>query len=461
MIATTIGEVAEAVDGDVVGVAETAALVVHVCSDSRDVVPGSLYVALQGTRVDGHDFAAAAVHGGAVAVLGTRPMDGPSIVVDDALGALGKLARFHIDRLPDTTVIGVTGSVGKTTAKDLIAAVLEADGRTVSPPGSFNNELGLPLTVLTADRDTRYLILELGARGRGHIEYLCSLAPPQIGVELAVGAAHANEFGGLAATADAKAELVRALPATGTAVLNADDPLVRAMAAQTPAQVILFGLGADAEVGADEVSVDHLDRASFTLRTPDGSAPVALQYVGGHAVPNALAAAAVGSSVGMRTGDIADALSAATPRSRWRMEVTERPDGLIVINDAYNASPEAVRAALKSLKQIAGGRRCWAVLGEMRELGDSSGAEHDAIGRLVVRLDVQRLVVVGEGARPMHLAAGLEGSWGQESMFVQDVAGAIEILRAEVRSDDVVLVKASRAAGLEVIAADLLGGGAV
>jgi UDP-N-acetylmuramoyl-tripeptide--D-alanyl-D-alanine ligase len=457
VIPTSLGDVAAAVGGELVGVDDPASPVLHVCSDTREVVAGSLFVALAGTRVDGHDYATDALQRGAVAVLGARPTPAPTIVVDDVLGALGTLARFHIDRLANTTVIAVTGSVGKTTAKDLIASVLETNGTTVSPPGSFNNELGLPLTVLAADLDTRYLVLEMGARGQGHIAYLCSIAPPDVGVELMVGSAHVSEFGSRAAIADAKAELVRALPASGTAVLNADDVLVREMANESAATVTWFGQRPDAQVWADDLTFDHLDRARFNLQVPSGMARVELQLVGEHAVPNALAAAAVGWSVGMDAGSIAEALSAALPRSRWRMEVTERSDGLIVINDAYNASPEATRAALKSLKQIAGERRCWAVLGEMRELGERSAAEHDAIGRLVVRLDVQRLVVVGEGARPMHLAAGLEGSWGRESMFVPDVAGAMAVLRDELRPDDVVLVKASRAIGLEVVAAELLG----
>ncbi len=461
MIATSLAQVADAVGGRLCDVTDSSVDVLSVCSDTRQVVPGSLFVALEGTRVDGHDFAAQAVDAGAVAVLGTRPTGMPTIVVSDALTALGALARFHVDRLSDTTVVAVTGSVGKTTAKDLMAAVLEADGPTVSPPGSFNNELGLPLTVLSADLETRYLVLEMGARGRGHIEYLCSIAPPDIGVELGVGTAHISEFGSRAAIAEAKAELVRALPASGRAILNADDEYVREMATDSVAAVTWFGHRADADVRAEDLKTDQLDRAAFTLSTPDGTAPVTLQLVGAHAVPNALAAAAVGWAAGIAASTIGAALSAAAPRSRWRMEVSERADGLVVINDAYNASPESVRAALKSLKQIAGGRRSWAVLGEMLELGDSSAAEHDAIGRLVVRLDVQRLVVVGDGARHIHLAAGLEGSWGQESMFVADVEEALTLLRDQVTGDDVVLVKASRAAGLDVVATALLAGGVV
>ena len=454
MIAT-LGEVASAAGGRLVG-GDPSTVVTAVVSDSRSVSTGALFIALVGERADGHDFAVAAVEDGAVAVLGTRVTEAPTVVVTDVLQALGRLARFHVDRLPHLTVVGITGSVGKTTAKDLTAAVLEAAGPTVSPPGSFNNELGLPLTALQATADTRFLILEMGARGRGHIRYLCEVAPPAIGVELGVGAAHLGEFGSIQAIADSKAELVEALPASGTAILNRDDHLVAGMAQRTKATPLWFGHTGGSDVTARDVRTDRLDRAAFMLHTAHGSAPVELQYVGAHAVSNALAAAAVALAAGVDTASIAKALTLAAPRSRWRMEVTERPDGLVVINDAYNASPESMRAALKSLKTIAAGRRCWAVLGEMRELGDRSVAEHDAIGRLAVRLDVQRLVVVGEGARPIHQAAGLEGSWGQESMFVPDVEGALALLRAEVRSDDVVLMKASRVVGLEVVASELL-----
>ena len=456
MIPTALEEIAEAVGGRLDS-ANPDVTVTHVCSDSRLVRPGSLFVAVVGTRVDGHDFAPAAIASGAVAVLGTRATGVPTVIVPDVLAALGRLARFHLGRLSEVTVVGITGSVGKTTAKDLMAVVLRGRGSVVSPPGSFNNELGLPLTVLEADADTDFLVLEMGARGKGHIAYLCEVAPPRIGVELVVGTAHVGEFGGQDAIAEAKAELVRALPPEGIAVLNRDDPAVAAMADVTSATVLWFGRGPGADVTASDLDADDLDRATFSLRTPQGDARVTLRYIGAHAVPNALAAASVGHAVGMGAAEIAEALSAAEPTSRWRMEVTRRPDGVTVINDAYNASPESVRAALKSLKQIAGPRRSWAVLGEMRELGDQSVAEHDAIGRLVVRLNVQRLVVVGEGARPMQQAAALEGSWGQESIYVPDVQGALEVLRAELRPDDVVLVKASRAAGLEAVAAELLG----
>ncbi len=316
-------------------------------SDSRTVTLDSLFVALEGTSVDGHDFAAAAVGDGAIAVLAQRPVGVPAIVVDDVLVALGKLARFHLDRLGDITVIAITGSVGKTTCKDLIASLLETVAPTVAPPGSFNNELGLPMTVLSADAETRYLVLEMGARARGHIEYLCQIAPPDIGVELMVGTAHVGEFGGRDNIAAAKAELVEALTEAGVAVLNADDPLVAAMSSKTSARSVTFGTSAPADVFASDLTSDSLDRASFVLHTPDGEAAVSLRIPGAHLVPNALAAATTGWIAGMSAADVASGLSQAMPRSRWRMEVVERADDVTIINDAYNASPESMRAALE------------------------------------------------------------------------------------------------------------------
>lgn len=453
----SLREIAAATVGALVDVPDPQARVTGpVVSDSRQAQPGSLFVALAGDRADGHAFARDAVDSGAVAVLAARPVGAPAVVVDDVLTALGRLARAHLDLLPRTTVVGITGSAGKTTTKDLLADLLADLGPTIAPPGSFNNELGLPLTVLRANQETRFLILEMGARGLEHIDYLCTIAPPRVGVELIVGTAHVGEFGGRDTIAQAKAELVRALPADGVAVLNADDPEVAAMAAVAGGRVLWFGQASRASVRAEEVELDRHGRARFRLITPDGQHPVSLRLVGAHHLTNALAAAATAWVLGLPTDRVARRLSEAGPRSRWRMEVTERPDGLTVVNDAYNASPESMRAALQSLKVIGQGRRTWAVLGEMRELGECATAEHDAIGSLVVRLDVDRLVVVGEAARPIHLAAQREGSWGDEATFVPDVAEAVALLQRKVRPGDVVLVKASRAVGLEQVAAALL-----
>ncbi|RKS74109.1 UDP-N-acetylmuramoyl-tripeptide--D-alanyl-D-alanine ligase [Motilibacter peucedani] len=459
----TLEQLAAAAGGRVIGGEASTRVTGPVVIDSRAVEPGALFVAVPGEHVDGHDYAGAALAAGAAAVLASRPVDGPAVLVDDTTGALASVAAAHLRALPDLTTVGVTGSSGKTSTKDLLAAVLEAAAPTVATAGSFNNELGLPLTVTRADAGTRWLVLEMGARGVGHIAALCAVAPPRIGVVLNVGSAHVGEFGSREVTARAKGELVEALPADGVAVLNADDPLVSAMAGRTSARVVTFGLTPAADVSARATSLDPLGRASFELVTPEGSAEVVLQVSGEHQVANALAAAAVGREAGLAVADVAAALSAAAARSRWRMEVTERADGVTVVNDAYNANPESVRAALKALagmgRSVPRGslpRRTWAVLGEMRELGATSRDEHDALGRLVVRLDIHRLVAVGEPARPIALGAGLEGSWGGEAAWVPDVDAALAVLRAELEPGDIVLVKASRAVGLERVAAALL-----
>jgi UDP-N-acetylmuramoyl-tripeptide--D-alanyl-D-alanine ligase len=457
VIALSLAEVAAATGGRLDFADPEAIVTGPAVVDSRAVVPGALFVAVAGERVDGHDFAAAAATAGAVGVLATRPVGVPAVVVPDTVAALGLLARRVVTDLTERSglvVVGITGSQGKTSTKDLIAAVLESRGATIAPPGSFNNEIGLPLTACRAEESTRHLVLEMGARGAGHIRYLCELTPPRVGVVLNVGLAHVGEFGSREAIAAAKGELVEALPADGVAVLNADDPLVAAMAGRTAARVLTFGLGS-ADVRATDVRLDD-GRPVFTLTTPAGSAPVALPLHGAHHVGNALAAAAVGHELGISSSQIAAALAAAAPRSRWRMEVTTRADGVTVVNDAYNANPDSMRAALAATVAIAGQRRRWAVLGEMRELGESSHAEHEALGRLVADMDISRLVVVGEGARPT-LAGALEGrSWSAPPAFVADVAGAVDLLRAELAPADVVLVKASRAAGLERVAEALL-----
>ncbi|MFR9802900.1 UDP-N-acetylmuramoyl-tripeptide--D-alanyl-D-alanine ligase [Pseudonocardia sp. RS010] len=437
--------------------------------DSRKVGPGGLFLALPGERADGHDFAAAAVAAGASAVLAGRGVDAPAVIAPPAedsfagtdlgdadpdgsgaavLTALGRLARHSVTHLPDLQVVGVTGSSGKTSTKDLIAAVLAPLGETVAPPGSFNNELGHPWTALRAGAATRHLVLELSARGPGHIARLCRTAPPRIGVVLNVGSAHVGEFGSPEAIAQAKGELVEALPTAdegGVAVLNLDDPRVAAMASRTSARVVGYGTGgavraADVRLGAG--------RASFRLLTPAGEAPVALQLVGEHHVGNALAAAAVALELGGTPEGIAVALSGAGAASRWRMEVTDRADGVTVVNDAYNANPESMAAALRALAAIGGvgdgghRRRTWAVLGPMAELGDTAPAAHAQVADVVAELGVDRFVAVGTDL------------YGTEQVADREAAAAL--LAAQVRPGDVVLVKASRSAGLDRLAAALL-----
>jgi UDP-N-acetylmuramoyl-tripeptide--D-alanyl-D-alanine ligase len=459
VIPLSLAEIAEITEGTLSGAAPDAVVTGSVVIDSRQVATGDLFVAVKGENADGHDFALAAVAGGAAAVIAERELAGvPAIVVPDGVRALARLARGVLDRLPGLTVVGVTGSSGKTSTKDLIAQVVPRLGPTVANVGSFNNEYGHPLTVLRATAETRYLVLEKGARGIGHIAYLTRIAPPGIGVVLNVGHAHVGEFGSQETVAKAKGELVEALPATGTAVLNADDPLVRTMAARTAAKVVTFGRAPDAHVRATDESLDAAGRASFTLVTPEGMVPVTLRLHGAHAVANALAAAAVARELGMGVSEIAEALSQATAVSRWRMEVTERPDGVTVVNDAYNANPESMSAALDSVAHMARGRRAWAVLGGMAELGSSSVAEHVKIGQHVARNGFAGLIAIGPVAAPMLEGVKQVGSWTGEGVQVDDVGAAVAALGERMGPGDVVLVKGSRVAALERVAQALLAG---
>jgi UDP-N-acetylmuramoyl-tripeptide--D-alanyl-D-alanine ligase len=445
MIEMTLGEVAVAVDGRATAADPECRVTGPVEFDSRKVRPGGIFVAFPGEKVDGHDFAEEALRAGAVAVLGTRQVVGvPMILVDDALAAMGRLARAVVGRLPELTVIGVTGSSGKTGTKDMIAQLVGRLGPTVAPPGTFNNELGHPYTALQVDRDTRFLVLEMGARGPGHIRYLCDLVPPRIAVVLNVGVAHIGEFGSVAAIAAAKGELVDGLPPHGVAVLNADDPHVRAMAARTAARVVLTGEADEAQVRARDVMLDERGRASYRLVTSAGEHPVRLGLTGRHQVANSLAAAAVAIEVGMPVQQVAAALGELRRTSTRRMDVFDRLDGITVIDDSYNANPASTSAALRALAALAQDRRTVAVLGYMAELGAAERDGHEQVGRLAAELGVDRLVVVGQPAAPIHHGAVSHANWGGRAVLVSDQAAAIDELRRELRPGDVVLVKGSR-----------------
>ncbi|WP_370935930.1 UDP-N-acetylmuramoyl-tripeptide--D-alanyl-D-alanine ligase [Amycolatopsis sp. cg13] len=482
MIELSLAEIADVVGGRLHRTDGSAVVTGSVEFDTRELGPGGLFIALPGERVDGHDFAAKAVESGAVGVLAAREVDAPAIVVPPlppgqgnagsvaltgdtdgsgaaVLAALAKLARHVVDRLATggLTVIGVTGSSGKTSTKDVIAQLIEPMGPTVAPPGSFNSELGHPWTALRADASTKFLVLEMSARGVGHIAEAAVTTPPRIGAVLNVGSAHVGEFGSREGIAKAKGELVEALPEDGLAVLNLDDPLVAAMASRTKARVVGVGESAGAQVRAADITVDEEARASFRLITPEGEAPVTLPLHGEHHVGNALSAAAIARELGATTEEIAQRLSSLQRRSERRMDVTTRADGVTILNDSYNANPESVRAGLKALASMSrSGRRAWAVLGVMGELGEDSVTAHDAIGRLVVRLNIEKLVVVGQDAAAMHQGAFQEGSWGEESVLVPDVEAAVAVLHDQLRPGDVVLVKASKAAGLWRVAEALL-----
>ena len=453
MIEMTLGEIADAVGG----VAHGEAVVTGgAFLDTRAPEPGGLFVAVVGDRADGHDFAAAAGKGGAAAVLGSRPTDLPTVVVDDVTSALGRLARHVVERLPDVVVLAMTGSQGKTGTKDYLAHLLAEAGPTVATRGNFNNELGVPLTVLRATPETRYLVVEMGARGVGHIAQLCAIAPPRIAAVLNVGTAHIGEFGSREAIALAKGEIVEALGADGTAVLNADDDLVMEMASRTRAAVSTFGSG-DADVAVSEVTTDDLGRQSFELTHRGAGATVHLTQVGAFQWRNAAAAAAMALAAGLDLDAVADALGDAGPASRWRMELTERADGLVVVNDAYNANPESMRAALDTLAGIGSrsGRRTVAVLGEMLELGDGSAEAHRGVGAYAAEVGVDVVVTVGTAAGAM--AEGYDAvPGGGVSIPTAGRDAAADWLRHNVSAADVVLVKASRGAALELVAEVLL-----
>ena len=449
MIRMTLAEVAAVVDGRVDGDPEVV-VDAPPYFDSRKPVPGGLFLAVAGERVDGHDYA-----DGAHAVLGSRPTGRPSVLVEDPVVALGKLARHVADRV-DATVLAVTGSQGKTGTKDYLAQVLSAAGPTVATAGSFNNELGLPITVLRATADTSYLVVEMGARGVGHIAYLCEIVPPRISAVINVGTAHLGEFGSREAIAAAKGEIVEALPADGVAVLNADDDLTAAMASRTSARVLTFGVAGD--VSWRSVELDDLGRPSFELGHDGAWHPVRLRQSGAHQVANATAAAALALAAGLPLDRVAAALSAADSASPMRMEVHERADGLLVVNDAYNANPASMAAAIDALTTIGERRkrRTVAVLGEMRELGADAHASHVEVGTVAAGAGIDVVIAVGEPAAGIVEGARRVDGWTGEAILTAGRTEALTWVRENVAAGDVVLVKASRGAALEAIADGLL-----
>lgn len=455
MIPMTLEQIAHTTGGRLDAVPDpTVQVTAPAVIDSRLVQPGGLFAALPGEHTDGHRFAPQAVAAGATAVLAVRPVGVPAIVVDDVTTAMGRLAHAVAAHLTDTMVIGLTGSSGKTSTKDLLLQVLEDHAPTVATDRSFNNEIGLPLTVLRADRDTRYLVLEMGARHIGHITHLTELIPPHIGLVLNVGTAHVGEFGGRDAIATAKGELIEDLPADGLAVLNADDGLVAAMHTRTNARVLTFGWRQSAAIRAAGITLDR-GKARFTLTTPRGTAPVALQVLGEHQVSNALAAAAVAHGIGMDTAAIAAALSHAQPLSSGRLEVLERADGVTVINDAFNANLDSMTASLHTLKALADDRRTIAVLGEMRELGDQAHQAHTQIGHLAANLGIDHLITVGTTHAHNIATAASATHPGLAIDSVEDREAARATLQDVLQPGDVVLIKASHALHLDELATDL------
>jgi UDP-N-acetylmuramoyl-tripeptide--D-alanyl-D-alanine ligase len=444
----TLSDLAVDVDGRVQG---PDTRVRGVAADSRAVHPGQLFVALSGERVDGHAFLDVARENGATAAMVEREMTGlPTLVVDDTGKALLRLASAERDRT-EAAVIGITGSTGKTSVKDLTASVLASRLRVAASPRSFNTEVGVPITLLNAEENAEAVVVEMGSRGRGHIAALCEVARPQVGVITNVGPAHMEMFGSLQAVADAKAELVESLPSDGTAVLNADDPVVNGFQTRTAANVLRFGLDAGADVTAEDVVLDRLGRAAFTVRTLDGADRVELPVIGEHMVSNALAAVATGACLGLSVAECAAGLKEAQ-LSPWRMEALEVAGGIRVLNDAYNANPVSMAAALKALRWMAQGGRSIAVLGEMAELGATAMQEHERVGELLARLGIDHLIVVGRRATAIAVGAEREGVEPERIVRVEGVEDAARHVREMAREGDVILLKGSRVAGLERIA---------
>lgn len=461
LIRLSVGEIAQIVGGKVHG-DQSVEVTSGVETDSRLVGPGFLFVAKPGEHTDGHLFVEAAVIAGAVAALVERqlPVKVPQIEVPDVVLALGQLAAAVLEQLRrkgDLTVIGITGSNGKTSTKNMLKAALEQFGETIAPRESFNNEVGAPISMLLARETTKFLVVELGADGLGSIDYLANMCKPNIGVELKVGLAHVGEFGGIETTAKIKAELLSHIAANGTLVFNADDSYCMAMAESFGGHKVSFGTNrADYAVSDAQLSLNGTEAVvSFT----DGEQlPLQLRIIGEHQLMNAAACVAVCDVLGLDRKLVISALEALPLAERWRMQLAE-VDGIAVINDAYNASPDSMKAALQTLAVLGRqtGRRTVAVLGEMAELGDFSPQEHDSIGRLVVRLNIDQLVVVGEGAKILHMGASQEGSWDGESKFFERIDDALEAVRGMLRSGDIVLVKSSKSANLRKLGDALMG----
>jgi UDP-N-acetylmuramoyl-tripeptide--D-alanyl-D-alanine ligase len=416
---------------------------------SAEVDQGGIFLALQGEKVDGHDFVDDAFSHGAVLAITTRAVAQRHILVADVTAALTLLARFARSELKDLTVIGITGSQGKTTTKDLLRYMLSQHGETVAPTGNYNNELGVPLTLLACSSTTKYAVIEMGARHSGDIAHLASIAQPDIAVVLRVGMAHVGEFGSIEAIAKTKSELISSLSESGIAILGQYDPYTIAMKSLHTGRTISFGADHSADIRATEIEMRE-GRPHFDLVTPAGRAAVGLRIVGEHQISNALACAAVGTALGLSIDSIATALSTALIESKWRMEIHEFSE-VLLINDSYNASPDAVEAALRTLILFAQerGGRAWAFLGKMAELGESSAKAHQQVGTLAYQMGIDHLVCVDA---PEYQPTQL--SDGQTILHLCDRSGARAIAE-QIEPGDVILVKASRSENFEILAKEI------
>jgi UDP-N-acetylmuramoyl-tripeptide--D-alanyl-D-alanine ligase len=447
MIAMLASQIAHVVGGTLVG--EDVLVTAGASLKSSEVEPGGIFLAIRGEKVDGHDFVGDAFSHGALLAITTHAVPQRHILVQDVTTALTSLARFIRSELKDLKVIGITGSQGKTTTKDLLRHMLTQHGQTVAPSGNYNNELGVPLTLLACSSETKYAVIEMGARHSGDIAHLASIAQPDIAVVLRVGMAHVGEFGSIETIAKTKSELISSLSDSGIAILGQYDPFTKAMKSLHSGRTLTFGSGHSDDVRATEVELRE-GRPHFDLVTPDGRAAVGLRIVGEHQIANALACAAVGTALGFSIDSIATALSTALIESKWRMEIREFSE-VLLINDSYNASPDAVEAALRTLILFAQerGGRAWAFLGKMAELGESSVVAHQQVGTLAYQMGIDHLVCIDA---PDYQPA--EQSEGQTNLHLCDRNGARAIAE-QIEPGDVILVKASRSERFEILAEEI------
>ena len=459
MLSLTLAEIASALSGQIIRGDSSRVVSGAVETDSRQIVSGGIFFAKLGEKEDGHNYVADALDQGATLAIVSRPVENVEIdqvLVSDTIEALSELAAFVLDRVRSKgslRVVGITGSNGKTSTKNMLEKILSSHGETIAPIASFNNEVGLPLTVLRLTESTQFLILEMGAAGVGSIERLARWTKPDVGVQLKVGMAHAGEFGGIEVTEKIKAEMMPHIQSA--AILNYDDPRVRNF--QFAGKRIGFGFADDADFRLLSTSLS-LNGTIIRFEHLGQKYELTLKILGEHQAMNMLASIAVANEFGVPIQRAIESVTKMELAERWRMQLIESPAGYWVINDAYNASPDSMRAALQTLATLGkSGHRTIAILGQMAELGEFSNEEHDSIGRLVVRLNIDKLFVVGQEAKLIHMAAAQEGSWDGESEFIESISNAYEIIHDRLRPGDIVLVKASNIAGLRFLGDDLAG----
>jgi len=460
MIPMTIEEIAKAISAEIKNLDSSLKVTGKIVIDSRKVSKGDLFVAINGAKVNGHDFCDVAIKQGAVAVVAAKEISGiPTLLVSNGnftsqdvdqptVIALGKLANYLLTKLPNLWKVAVTGSSGKTTTKDLLADLGRLIGPTVAPKGSFNNEIGLPQTVLECDENTRVLILEMGARRVGNIKHLCEIAKPDTSILLNIGTAHAEIFTSVERILETKSEIIQCLSTADVAILNHED--VTFPRQKTNAQIVSFGLSGS-DVSAKNVILNEKAQAQYDLEYLGKTSQVNLKIVGSHQVSNSLAAAAAFLKKGIDIDLVAKTLSNSVAQSKWRMQIEVNKKNVTVINDAYNANPESMKSAIRTLKQIGAGKNTYAILGEMLELGELSISQHQEVAKLVQKLEIQNTIVIGSGAKSIYDFLSQNGYQGKLH-YVENVEGAIAKAKEMMQPSDVVLVKASRSIGLERVA---------